>query len=76
VLRKARALREWIEGDGLDARIEIDGGVTIENLDEVAATGVDMIVAGFAVFGSGDPRGTTQDMVRRLAEFAERSLRG
>jgi len=71
VLRKARDLRDWIDGDGLDCRIEIDGGVTLENLDDVAATGVDMIVAGSAVFGSGDPRGAAQTMVRRLAELAE-----
>jgi ribulose-phosphate 3-epimerase len=53
-------------------RIELDGGVTEENLDEVAATGVDMIVAGSAVFGSDDVRETTARMVRRLAELAER----
>jgi ribulose-phosphate 3-epimerase len=71
VLDKARSLREWIDGENLDTRIEIDGGVTLENLDEVAATGVDVIVAGAAVFGSGDVRGTTQKMVRRLAALAE-----
>jgi ribulose-phosphate 3-epimerase len=71
VLRKARDLRDWIDGDDLDCRIEIDGGVTLENLDEVAASGVDMIVAGSAVFGSGDPRKAAQTMVRRLAEIAE-----
>ena len=75
VLRKARDLRDWIDGDGLDCRIEIDGGVTLENLDEVAAAGVDMIVAGSAVFGSGDPRRTAQTMVRRLAEIAEHGRR-
>src|SRR5262249_19576657 len=67
VLRKVVELRRWIVHDGLDVRIEIDGGVSLENLDEVAATGVDLIVAGSAVFGGGDPRGATQAMVRRLA---------
>jgi ribulose-phosphate 3-epimerase len=71
VLSKVGRLREWIRRDGLDVRIEIDGGVTLENLDEVAATGVDMIVAGSAVFNSGDVRGTTEKMVRRLAELAD-----
>jgi len=71
VLQKARRLREWIDREGFDARIEIDGGVTLANLDEVAATGVDMIVAGSAVFGSGDARATTQKIVQRLAELAE-----
>jgi ribulose-phosphate 3-epimerase len=72
VLDRARELRAWIDRDGLDARIEIDGGVTLDNLDRVAATGVDMIVAGSAVFQSGDAQGTTEKMVRRLAALADR----
>lgn len=72
VLDKVRALRERIRRDRLDVRIEIDGGVNEENLDAVAGSGVDMIVAGSAVFGSGDVRGTTQRIVRRLGELGER----
>jgi ribulose-phosphate 3-epimerase len=71
VLDKARRLRETIDRAGLPTRIEIDGGVDLGNLDEVAGTGVDMIVAGNAVFGTGDPRGATQAFVRRLAVLAE-----
>jgi ribulose-phosphate 3-epimerase len=70
VLRKARELRQWIDRDGLDVRIEIDGGVTLDNLDEVARSGVDMIVAGSAVFGSDDVREATSRFVGRLAELA------
>jgi len=72
VLRKARELREWIDRDRLQTRIEIDGGVCLDNLEQVAATGVDMIVAGSAVFGSDDPRAAAETMVRRLAALAER----
>jgi len=72
VLDKARALRRRIDESGLQTRIEIDGGVTEENLERVAATGVDMIVAGSAVFHAQDVRGTVQRMVRRLAELVER----
>jgi len=75
VLRKARQLAERVRRDGLRTRIEIDGGVTLENLDQVAEAGVDMIVSGSAIFHSGDVRGTTQKMVRRLAELAERGQR-
>jgi ribulose-phosphate 3-epimerase len=71
VLDKARRLREWIDRLRLHTRIEIDGGVTFENLDEVARSGVDMIVAGSAVFGGGDARAATRKLVRRLAELAE-----
>jgi len=70
VLRKARRLRERIDDLGLDTRIEIDGGVTLTNLDEVVGTGVDMIVAGSAVFGA-DPQAAAAAFVRRLAELAE-----
>ena len=75
VLDKARRLRAWIDRLGLATRIEIDGGVTLQNLDEVAAAGVDMIVAGSAIFGTGDARGATQAMVRKLAAIAEHGRR-
>ncbi len=72
VLEKSRRLREWISRDGLDTRIQIDGGVKHDNLVEVAGTGLDMIVAGSAVFGADDVRKTTSAMVRTLAEVAQR----
>ena len=75
VLDKAKRLRAWIDRLGCAARIEIDGGVTLDNLEQVAASGVDIIVAGSAVFGSGDPRGATQAMVRKLAAIAEQGRR-
>jgi len=75
VLDKARRLRAWIDRLGIATRIEIDGGVTFENLDEVAASGVDIVVAGSAIFGSGDARGATQALVRKLAAIAEQGRR-
>lgn len=75
VLEKARALRAWIDREGLATRIEIDGGVTRENLDAIAAAGVDIIVCGSAIYASGDARGTTAWMVRRLAALAEQADR-
>ena len=71
VLDKARRLRERVVRLRLDVRIEIDGGVTEENLDAVAASGADILVAGSAIFGSGDARSATERIVRRLAERAE-----
>ena len=71
VLDKARQLRAMVDRDGLECRIEIDGGVTEENLAEVASTGVDMIVSGSAIFGTADIRATTERMVRTLASVAE-----
>jgi ribulose-phosphate 3-epimerase len=72
VVDKMRRLRETIDTARLDTRIEIDGGVTLANLDEVASAGADIVVAGSAVFGTDDPLAATQTMVRRLAEIAER----
>jgi ribulose-phosphate 3-epimerase len=71
VLDKVRQLRDQIDGEGLDCRIEIDGGVTEDNLAEVAATGADMIVSGSAIFGTDDVRATTRRMVRILADAGE-----
>jgi ribulose-phosphate 3-epimerase len=75
VLDKARRLRAWIDREGWPTRIEIDGGVHLDNLERVASTGVDMIVAGSAIFGSGDPKGATQKMVATLARLAEQGRR-
>ena len=75
VLDKALRLREWIDRLGLPTRIEIDGGVTLENVEAVAASGVDIIVAGSAVFGKGDARGATAALVRKLAALAEQGRR-
>jgi len=73
VLRKARELREWIDREGFAARIEIDGGVHLGNLDDVVGSGVDMIVAGSAVFGAdAGAQSATETLVKRLAELAER----
>jgi ribulose-phosphate 3-epimerase len=76
VLDKVRALRRRIDEERLDLRIELDGGVKLDNLESVARAGVDMIVAGSAIFGSDDVRRTTETMVRQLAELAlgERSV--
>ena len=71
VLNKIRTLRGRVERERLDTRIEIDGGLTLENLEEVARSGVDMIVAGSSIFNSGDVRGTTEKMVRHLAGLAQ-----
>jgi ribulose-phosphate 3-epimerase len=72
VLGKMRTLRDRIEREGLDIRIEIDGGVKLSNLEEVAAAGAEMIVAGSAIFGADDVSAATAEMVSRLAAVAER----
>jgi len=51
VLDKARAVRKMIDDQGLDCRLEIDGGVKAENIAEVAAAGIDTFVSGSGIFG-------------------------
>ena len=67
VLDKARRLRQRIETLGLGVEIELDGGVGRANIAEVAAAGVDISVAGSAVFGDADPVATIGEL-RRLAQ--------
>ncbi len=52
VLDKARAVRAIIDRSGRDIRLEIDGGVKVDNIHEVAQSGVDTFVAGSAIFGA------------------------
>ncbi len=52
-LDKLRGAREMIEASGRDIRLEVDGGVTAENISSIAGAGADVLVAGSSVF-SGD----------------------
>jgi ribulose-phosphate 3-epimerase len=53
--RKIRELKQLIRDEGSGALIEIDGGVSIDNAKEILAAGADVLVAGNAVFKSGNP---------------------
>ena len=63
-LRKIRKLAEIREKNDPIFRIEIDGGVNLKTIPDVAETGVDIIVAGSAVFGA-------EDLEKRVAELKE-----
>ncbi len=54
-LDRVRELRAEIEKRGLDVAIEVDGGVNLRNADRIAEAGVDILVAGNAVFKAEDP---------------------
>lgn len=51
-LTKIRQAREMIQASGREVRLEVDGGVTRDNIQEIAAAGADMFVAGTAIFGA------------------------
>ena len=61
-LDKLRQARRIIDDSGLDIRLEIDGGVKVENIGEIAAAGADTFVAGSAIFGSEDYAATIAAM--------------
>ncbi|MBI1223545.1 MAG: ribulose-phosphate 3-epimerase [Bacteroidetes bacterium] len=58
-VQQLKALREKV---GSDTLIEIDGGVSTSNAAELVKTGADVLVAGNAVFASGDPKATIQQL--------------
>ncbi len=53
-LEKIRQVRQWIDQAGLKTEIEIDGGIWPQTASEAKQAGVDILVAGSAIFGSGD----------------------
>jgi ribulose-phosphate 3-epimerase len=65
-LDKLRQARELIDGSGLDIRLEIDGGVKVDNIARIAAAGADTFVAGSAIFGSKDYPATILAMRNEL----------
>lgn len=67
-LDKLRAAQQRIAASGREIRLEIDGGVNVENIGEIAAAGADMFVAGSAIFGSGDYAATIASMRAELAK--------
>ena len=54
-----------ISEKGLNVKIEVDGGVTLENAREIIEAGADVLVAGNTVFNSADPKET----IRKLKEI-------
>ncbi|MDH3351156.1 MAG: ribulose-phosphate 3-epimerase [Gammaproteobacteria bacterium] len=67
-LNKLRAARAIIDGSGFNIRLEIDGGVKIDNIGEIAAAGADTFVAGSAIFGSDDYAATIAAMREQIAK--------
>ena len=54
VMEKIARVRSMIDATGLDIRLEIDGGVTVDNIGSLAQAGVDTFVSGSAIFGTDD----------------------
>ena len=61
-LGKIAAARRLIDDSGLDVRLEVDGGIKVDNIGQIAQAGADTFVAGSAVFGSSDYAATIAAM--------------
>ena len=66
-LDKLRQARKIIANSGREIRLEIDGGVKVDNIREIAAAGADTFVAGSAIFGSDDYAATIAAMKAEIA---------
>ena len=71
-LRKCQQVRQLIDESGRDIRLEIDGGVKIDNIEEIAACGVDTFVAGSAIFNTDDYQATVSQMKANAEKGASR----
>lgn len=65
-LEKIRELDEIRRAEDLDFAIEIDGGVTLDNVQEIVSAGVNIVVAGSAVFKAPDIEETTKQFVKKI----------
>lgn len=66
-LEKLKAVRKLIDSHGLATRLEIDGGVKIDNIKEIASAGADTFVAGSAIFNTENYKATIDEMRSELA---------
>ena len=66
-LGKLQEARKMIDDSGLDIRLEIDGGVKVDNIAEIAAAGADTFVAGSAIFNQPDYKTVIDNMRKELA---------
>jgi ribulose-phosphate 3-epimerase len=68
VVHKIRKLAELREQRRLNYRIEVDGGIALDTVSEVVRAGAEILVAGNAVFGKGDPKTNAQKLLRAATE--------
>ena len=64
MLRKVRVLRDYANANGIDIDIQVDGGITPENVHLATEAGANVIVAGSAIFKADDPEKVISDMMK------------
>ncbi|MBV7298803.1 ribulose-phosphate 3-epimerase [Enterovibrio paralichthyis] len=70
-LNKLREVRRRIDESGRNIRLEIDGGVKVDNIREIAEAGADMFVAGSAIFGQPDYKAVIDEMRAELSKVGK-----
>ena len=65
-LKKVAAVRQMIDASGREIMLEVDGGIKVDNIAEVAGAGADTFVAGSAIFGKPDYKATIDAMRKQL----------
>ena len=68
-------VRRVIDDAGLPIRLEVDGGISVENIREVADAGADMFVAGSAIFNSNDYSATIRAMRKELGRGNQKIIK-
>lgn len=72
-IEKIKTLHEMIQQTGKNIDIQVDGGITLENVEEVIKAGVTSIVAGSAIYNSTNPTQTVEDFLKIFKSY-ERKL--
>ncbi len=72
VIPKIKRLREWIDKRGLNIEIQVDGGISPDNINQVSSAGADVFVAGSAIFYSDDYAETIGKMREGMVDPARK----
>jgi ribulose-phosphate 3-epimerase len=73
-LRKIALLSQIRESRGLNFRIEVDGGVTEDTVASVVQAGAQILVAGSAIFGQGDPRKSARQLLESAVDATKQTV--
>jgi ribulose-phosphate 3-epimerase len=68
-LEKIRKLRDWIRAEKREIPIEVDGGIKLDNVENIIRAGMEIVVAGSAIFEAPDPAGA----IRALKDIARKT---
>lgn len=72
VLEKIERVREYISRQELDIRVQVDGGVKLENIERISKAGADIFVAGSAVFSDDDPAACVENLRNKAQRAHEK----